>query len=382
VGTALLHSLFATEKRNTFKAWTIFLAITAFILSLLGTFLVRSGILTSVHSFAVDPKRGLFMLIFLMIVLCVACILYAWRAMYLRKGDSFSPLSRETLIMINNATLSTIMFTILLGTLYPLAMQALNLEKLSVGAPYFNTVFSLLMLPVLFIMGLGPLTYWKSMALSELIEKMRLAFLLCLVLGLLFPWLMFGTFHPGAALGVFLSIWIIVATLLSQRRKRHWGMLLAHVGMGVSLAGIVLSSSYSIERNLVMSAGDSAQLNQYTLLFKGIKPITGPNYDGLEGLFIIQSHGKNIAEIRPEKRYYPIQQSVMTEAAIDATPFRDIYVALGQKVQQNGRAAWVIRMYYKPFIRWIWAGGFLILLGGIFATIKQAKKSLKLRTMG
>lgn len=376
VGTALLHSLLVTEKRNTFKAWTALLAIVAFLLSLLGTFLVRSGILTSVHSFAVDPQRGLFMLIFLLIVMCISSVLYAWRAVYFRSTESFSLLSRETFLMLNNVMLAAIMCTILLGTLYPLGMQALHLEKLSVGAPYFNTVFSLLMLPILFIMGLGPLTFWKSMPIANLMEKIRLAFLLCLVLGLLIPWLIFNTFHPGAALGIFLAIWIMVTTLLSQPNKRHWGMLFAHLGIAVCLAGIVVSTSYSVERNVVMAPGDTVELSHYTLLFKGVKNIIGPNYEGLEGVFVLQSKGEEIGEIHPEKRYYPIQQTVMTDAAIDATIFRDIYIALGEKVKQNHHDAWIIRLYYKPLIRWIWGGGFLILLGGIFAGIKQARKSL------
>jgi cytochrome c-type biogenesis protein CcmF len=382
VGTALLHSLLVTEKRNTFKAWTALLAIVAFLLSLLGTFLVRSGILTSVHSFAVDPQRGLFMLIFLLVVMCISSVLYASRAMYFRSNESFSLLSRETFLMLNNVMLAAIMCTILLGTLYPLGMQALHLEKLSVGAPYFNTVFSLLMLPILFIMGLGPLTFWRAMPIENLMEKIRLAFLLCLVLGLLIPWLMFNTFHPGAALGIFLAIWITVTTLLSQRNKRHWGMLFAHIGIAVCLAGIVVSTSYSVERNVVMALGDTVKLSHYTLLFKSIKNITGPNYEGLEGVFILQSKGKNIGVIHPEKRYYPIQQTVMTDAAIDANLFRDIYVALGEKVQQNHHDAWIIRMYYKPLIRWIWGGGFLILLGGIFAGIKQARKNLSHSMVG
>ncbi len=377
VGTALLHSLLVTEKRNTFKAWTVLLAIAAFLLSLLGTFLVRSGILTSVHAFAVDPQRGLFMLIFLMVVLSISLILYSWRAMQLKTTETFFLLSRETFLMLNNVMLAAIMLSILLGTLYPLGMQALHLEQLSVGAPYFNTVFSILMLPVLFVMGLGPLSYWKQMPLQDLMERTKLAFLLCLVSSLLLPWLIFNIFHPGAALGLFLSLWIIVTTLLSQRRKRHWGMLFAHVGIAISLAGIVVSSSYSIERNLIMSPGDTVQISSYTLLFKAIKPINGPNYEGLQGVFILQSQGENIGKILPEKRYYPIQNTVMTDADINATIFRDIYIALGEKVQEKNQEAWIIRLYYKPLIRWIWAGGFLILLGGIFAGIKQAKKSLR-----
>lgn len=377
VGTALLHSLLVTEKRNTFKAWTALLAIIAFSLSLLGTFLVRSGVLTSVHAFALDPSRGLFMLIFLLVVMSIAFILYAWRAMELRSGETFSLLSRETLLMLNNVMLAAIMVTVLLGTLYPLVMQVLNLGQLSVGAPYFNKVFSILMLPVLFIMGLGPLTYWKTMPLSALVERTRLAFLFSMVLGLLLPWLLLNTFHPGAALGIFLSLWIVITTIVSQRRKRHWGMFFAHIGIAISLAGIVVSSSYSIERNVVLSAGDTMKVAHYTILFKRTAPLQGPNYEGIQGIFEVQSKGKTIAEIRPEKRYYPIQQTVMTDAGIDATIFRDIYIALGEGVKQKGRQAWIIRVYYKPLIRWIWAGGFLILLGGVCAGIKQTKKIRK-----
>ena len=367
VGTALLHSLIVTQKRNTFKAWTALLAIIAFSLSLLGTFLVRSGVLTSVHAFAVDPSRGLFMLIFLFLVTGIALIVYAWRATSLRSGESFSLLSRETLLMLNNVMLASIMLTILLGTLYPLFIEALNLGKLSVGAPYFNIVFSVLMLPVLFLMGLGPLTYWKNMQISDLVDRTKLALLLALVVGLLLPWLMFQTFHPGAALGIFLALWIAITSIISHIRKRHWGMFFAHVGIAVSLAGIVVSSSYSIERNILMSVGDSVKLSHYNIVFKNVKALKGPNYEGIKGVFDVQYHKKTIAEIIPEKRYYSIQKSVMTDAGIEAGFFRDIYIALGESVKQEGQQAWVVRMYYKPLIRWIWAGGFLIILGGFLA---------------
>lgn len=374
VGTALLHSLLVTQKRNTFKAWTTLLAIIAFSLSLLGTFLVRSGVLTSVHAFAVDPSRGLFMLIFLMLVMSIALVLYGWRASHLKSNEGFSLLSRETFLMLNNVMLIAIMLTILLGTLYPLFIQALHLGKLSVGAPYFNQVFSLLMLPVLFIMGLGPLTYWKSMIFTDLMDRTKLAFLFSLVMGLLLPWLVFETFFPSTALGLFLSLWIIIATIISCRKKMHWGMFFAHIGIAISLAGIVVSSTYSVERNVIMSVGDSVNLNQYTVVFEKIIPLNGPNYEGITGLFDVTKNQEHIGLIRPEKRYYPVQKSVMTDAGIDATVFRDIYVALGEGFNHKGKQTWGVRLYYKPLIRWIWAGGFLILLGGILAAITQIRK--------
>ena len=381
VGTALLHSLLVTQKRNAFKAWTALLAIVAFSLSLLGTFLVRSGVLTSVHAFAVDPSRGLFMLIFLLVVMLIALTLYIWRASslhtnHLRSGEGFSLLSRETFLMLNNVMLACIMFTILLGTLYPLLIEALNMGKLSVGAPYFNKVFSALMIPLLFLMGLGPLSFWQSMPLSALTERTRYAFLFSLTLGLLLPWLLFKTFHAGAALGIFLSLWIIISSTITQYRKPHWGMFFAHVGVAISLAGIVVSSSYSIERTLLMSPGSHAKIGGYTIVFEKIKPLNGPNYEGIRGVFTVESKGKEIAQIKPEKRYYPIQQTVMTDAAIDAGIFRDIYIALGEKVKSS---TWIVRVYYKPLIRWIWAGGFLILLGGICAAVQQLnlKRMLK-----
>jgi len=372
LGTALIHSLVVTQKRNTFKAWTALLSIGAFSLSLLGTFLVRSGILTSVHAFAVDPKRGLFMLVFLLLVMGISLTVYAWRAAYLRSDESASLLSRETFLMLNNVMLASIMLTILLGTLYPLIIEVLGLGKLSVGAPYFNTVFSLLMLPVLFIMGLGPLTFWKSMPLSTLEERTRLALLLGLTLGLLLPWLIFKTFHWAAALGVFLAVWIFITTCFSMKYKRHWGMFFAHCGIAACLVGITISSSYSIEKNVLMSIADQVNLGPYSLLFKRLDTIKGPNYSGIAGVFELKDKGKPIGEIRPEKRYYPIQRTVMTDAAINANLFRDIYIAIGESVKQKHHSeAWMVRLYYKPMIRWIWGGGFLILLGGIIACLQQ-----------
>jgi len=385
--TALLHSLFVTEKRQTFKAWTTFLAIISFVLSLLGTFLVRSGILTSVHAFASDPSRGLFMLIFLFIVVLIAMILFSWRIHRLQKTIHYAFLSRETFLMFNNILLFTIMLTILLGTLYPLIMQVCHWGKLSVGAPYFNTVFSLLMLPVLFLMALGPLTPWQSFKTfnadqsQDFSHTIQLVFCLSLILGLLLPWLFLGNIHPAAAIGIFLSLWIIIATGIMHWKKRHWGVFFSHLGMGVALAGIVVSSSYSLERTLIMSEKDVATLGPYLITFQSLKTLQGPNYSGLISTFTIQKTEtqKLISTIHPEKRYYPIQKTVMTEAAIDPGIFRDIYIALGDQVQNNDHD-WVIRMYYKPLVRWIWAGGFLILLGGLCAIKKRFEKLARARS--
>lgn len=372
-GTALLHSLAVTEKRKQFKAWTILLAITTFSLSLIGTFLVRSGVLTSVHAFAVDPTRGLYILCFLLIIIGGSLFLFAIRSTNLQQNERRSSIfSRESVLLLNNVFLIVAMLTVLMGTVYPLFIDGLGLGKLSVGTPYFNSVFTPIMLPLLLLMGIGTHFNWQIQPLKKIgFQSLQLA-----LISLSLTWLVFylftDTVHWKAFLGLLLAVWIICGTLLLVWKRvktqgfRHvnqslWSMVIAHFGVACTVVGIALSSSYSIQDDVKMRPGDKVQLGGYTLSFLNESRLEGPNYHGVQIQVEIQSHNKKKI-IYPEKRIYDAGKMSMTEAAIDIHPFRDIYVALGEPLDDN---SWSLRVYYKPFIRFIWGGGFLILAGGI-----------------
>ncbi len=379
-GTALIHSLAVCEKRNVFKAWTVLLAICAFSLSLLGTFLVRSGVLTSVHAFAVDPSRGRYMLIFLGIVIGGSLSLYAWRAQQVRDDKvTFKLLSRETLLLSNNIFLSVAMLTILLGTLYPLIIQALGLAKLSVGAPYFNTVFIPLIIPLLLLMGIGPHSHWGSITAKKLMARLRIAFILSIIIAATALIIFTQQFNWQVLIAFFAAVWIIVTSLqyvLNHYRKTNslrlsraqYGMLAAHIGVAVTVIGITFSSAFSIERNVRMAPGDQVSAGPYQFIFVNTHAINGPNYHGIAGQFTVQKAHHYLTTLQPEKRIFDIQHMAMTDAAIDAGIFRDLYIALGEPLQGQ---AWSVRIYYKPFVRWIWSGGLLILLGGILAALDR-----------
>lgn len=379
-GTALIHSLAVCEKRGAFKSWTILLAIVAFSLSLIGTFLVRSGILTSVHAFAVDPSRGAYMLEFLTCVIGGSLLLYGWRAAALQGSSNFQLLSRETMLLSNNVILVVAMVTVLLGTLYPLVMQALNLGKISVGPPYFNAVFIPLFLPLLFIMGIGPLCQWREMPIVELVKKIRWLFLTCIALGIILPLIFAGQLKISVILGVTLALWII-ATVSSEFFKRlqafdNWrvgltklprsqiGMLIAHIGLAICVIGVTLTSAYSTERDVRMSPGDNMIVGKYQYYFRGLAQLNGANYQALQADFIVARHNKLVSELQPEKRYYAIDNMSTSIPAIHSNLFRDVYVVLGEPLTNN---AWAVRIYDKPFVRWIWAGGLFMVLGGIVA---------------
>lgn len=378
VGTALLHSLMVSEKRDTFKAWTLLLALSAFALSLLGTFLVRSGVLTSVHAFAVSPGRGLFMLVFLFLVVAGSLSLYAWRMPSIKRGGDFYLLSRETLLLTNNMILFVVMLTVLLGTLYPLIIDMLGLAKLSVGAPYFNALFFPLMAPLLFLMGLGPNCLWRKMSMADLQKRMLLCFFASLIFGIALPLLITGTMQAAVIVACILSIWVLCATWQSALGRRKnlslLAMVLAHTGVAISTLGIALSTAYSLERHIQIAPGDSARLGAYQFQFNREDSIKGPNYTSQRAQFTIYDNGKLLTSMYPEKRIYNISKQAMTDAAIDATVFRDIYIALGQPLD-NG--VWSVRIYVKPFIRWIWAGGLFMLIGGIFALFARRQMNAK-----
>ena len=382
-GTALIHSLAVTEKRGAFKSWTVLLAIVAFTLSLLGTFLVRSGVLSSVHAFATDPRRGLFILAFLVIVIGASLALYAWRAPTVGLGARFALLSRETLLLGNNVMLVVACGAVLLGTLYPLALDALGLGKISVGPPYFDTVFVPLMAPAVFLMGVGPLARWKNAELPDLARRLRWAAGVSVVAALATGWLA-GRITLGATLGFLMGWWIVasVATDLWERvrpaggvRTSLWGrlkllprsmvgMMVAHLGVAAFAFGVSMVTTYQVERDVQMNVGDTTELAGYVFRFQGVRDVQGPNYDAAQGLVEVTRNGKPVVTLRPEKRLYRVQRNPMTEAAIDPGFTRDLYVSLGEAVAGD---AWIVRVYFKPFVDWIWGGCLLMALGGALA---------------
>lgn len=374
VGTALLHSLAVTEQRQQFKAWTMLLAIAAFSLSLIGTFLVRSGVLTSVHAFAVDPQRGLFILGFLVVVIGGSLLLFLFRAQTLQTQNNPSPLSRESALLLNNVFLMVIMLTVLMGTVYPLFIDGLGLGKLSVGAPYFNAVFIPLMIPLLLLMGVGIHLRWNQDSWSGVYKQLNKMALLSILLPVLLLFCTAESINYSALLGLILAFWVLLSTSFSVYKRisergifrvaqAYWGMVLAHFGVAVTVIGIAVSANYGIQDDVQMAPGSSADLAGYQIIFIDQTVLNGPNYKGTQAQFKIKYH-KYSHLIYPEKRIYTIGQMAMTESAIDVSAFRDIYVALGEPLSDN---SWSVRLYYKPFIRWIWAGGFMILAGGFLA---------------
>ncbi len=396
-GTALIHSLVATEKRGVFKAWTVLLAVITFSLSLLGAFLVRSGILTSVHAFATDPARGLFILIFLSIVIGGSLALYAWRAPAIISHVRFASISRETAILVNNVLLSALCFIVLLGTLYPLILDVINGTKISVGAPYFNFLFAVIGTPLAIFLGIGAWLRWKTDDFRRFNWQLLAPAITSLVIGFAVPFLL-SPYSWYAMLGISLGGWVILSSLamLGARTRRGtriydflhapravYGMTLAHIGVGVLIIGVVSTTVYGIEKDVRMVRGESYAVAGYTFLFTGVKNHRGINYDAIRGEFLIQKNGKTI-HLYPEKRTYGMQQNPMTEAAIDAGFTRDLYVALGEPLDEttNGEGAWSVRIYYKPFIRWIWAGALLMALGGLLAAFDRRYRRRRISESG
>ena len=379
VGTALMHSLAITEKRGTFKAWTALLAIFAFSFSLLGTFLVRSGVLTSVHAFASDPTRGLYLLGFLVIVIGGSLALYSWRAPMLKSAAQTKLLSREMALLFNNIFLTVAAAAILLGTMYPIAIDAMG-GKISVGPPYFNLVFLSLTAPLAILIGVGMLIRWKSDTTQGLIKKLRLPAIAALVISVLLS-LTLPEWQLLGFIGLLMSVWIASSAIkvLHERFRNRpfvatlratpagfYGMLLGHIGIAIFIIGITLTSLYNQEKDLRMSPGDSYSVAGYQFVFNGVREYKVDNYVATRGSFDVTSDdGKFQVELEPEKRVYPVQQMPMTEAAIDAGLTRDLFIALGEPLGNDG--SWTMRIHYKPFVRWIWLGAIFMVLGGIFA---------------
>ena len=388
VGTALMHSLAITEKRGTFKAWTALLAIFAFALSLLGTFLVRSGVLTSVHAFASDPSRGVFILGFLVVVVGGSLALYAWRAPLLKSAASTRLVSRDGALLLNNAFLTVVTAAILLGTLYPIAIDAMG-GKISVGPPYFNLMFISLMAPLGVLIGVGMLIRWKQDSLQRLAARMKIPALAVLLAGLGLS-LAQSEWQWGAFLGITMALWIAVTAGIAVYERFHnrsllsalrstpagfYGMLLGHLGIAVFIIGITLTSLYTVEKDLRMSPGDTYTVSGYEFTFHGVRDFNVANYVATRGGFSVRSlDGDYEADMFPEKRVYRVQNNPMTEAAIDAGLTRDLFIALGEPLDNQG--AWAVRIYYKPFIRWIWLGAIIMSIGGLFAASDRRYRRL------
>jgi len=368
VGTALIHSLAVTEKRGAFRSWTVLLAIVAFGLSLLGTFLVRSGVLTSVHAFAVDPKRGVFVLGLFALTIGGALAIYAWRTARIAQGGAFAPVSRESLLLANNVLLAAAAGSVMLGTLYPLVLDAVSGGKISVGPPYFETVFVPLMAPALFLMGVGPLARWKRASLPELAVLLRWALGVSFAVGMLLP-LAFGRWSALVGFGLALALWIVAASLLTLRRslrqsRAHYGMVLAHIGVAVFVVGVTLVKGYEREEDAQMRPGDTLAVGGYVFRLDVVRPVNGPNYRAAQATVTVTRDGRAVTVLRPERRLYTVQEQTMTEAAIDTGIARDLYVSLGDQLEGG---AWLVKAQVKPFVDWIWGGCLLMAIGGLLA---------------
>ncbi len=388
VGTALMHSLAITEKRGTFKAWTALLAIFAFSLSLLGTFLVRSGVLTSVHAFASDPQRGIFILGFLVVVVGGSLALYAWRAPMLKSAAKTNLLSRDGVLLLNNIFLVVACSAILLGTLYPIAIDAMG-GKISVGPPYFNLMFLSLTAPLGVLIGIGMLIRWKSDSLQRLGSKLKIPAIVVLVLALLLSFTL-PEWIWTAYLGIAMALWIAVTVGIAVYERFHgrvlsnalrstpagfYGMLLGHLGIAVFIVGVTLTSLYNQEKDLRMAPGDTYEVAGYVFTFHGVRDYDIDNYVATRGGFSVSSESGDFkVDLFPEKRIYRVQTMPMTEAAIDAGLTRDLFIALGEPLDQQG--AWAVRIYYKPFIRWVWLGAIIMALGGLFAASDRRYRRL------
>ena len=390
VGTALIHSLAVTEKRGVFKSWTVLLAIFAFSLSLLGTFLVRSGVLTSVHAFASDPKRGLFILVLLAITIGGSLTLYAFKAPNVKSEALFSWASRETFLLINNLLLTVMAATVLLGTLYPLLLDAMGGGKISVGPPYFNALFVPIMGTMAVALGIATAARWRETSLALFINTLWKPAAASVLFALVSAFNYGKEFHFAVLIGMFLSFWVIftvtqdflhkfnnassILEKLSKLSLSYYGMMVAHFGVAVVAIGITLVSHYSEERDIRMAVGDTLDLAGYHFEFKGSTHVEGENYVAERGALLISKNGTEVTTLNPEKRNYNAQRSMMTEAAIDPGLWRDLYVALGEPLD-NG--AWAVRIQYKPFVRWLWLGGILIAAGGLLtvADKRYRKKS-------
>lgn len=377
-GTALIHSLAVTEKRGAFKAWTVLLAILAFSLCLLGTFLVRSGILVSVHAFASDPTRGLYILAYLVVVIGGSLTLYAYKGSQIRSRDNAERYSRETMLLLNNILLMTALCVVFLGTLLPLVHKQLGLGTISIGAPFFDQMFLIMMTPFALLLGIGPLVKWRRDEFSAIRKPVVISVLIMCIAGFGLPYLLQDKLTASSVLGAMMTVIIVLLALyefhqrtthrepffvgIRKLSRSHWGMLLAHLGVAMTVWGIAFSQNFSAERDVRMNIGDTVKITDYDFTFKSVTDANGANYLGGKAEIEIHRNGKPEATLFAEKRFYTVSRMSMTEAAIDGGLTRDLYVALGEKLDDN---SWALRLYYKPFIRWIWIGGLFMAFGGV-----------------
>lgn len=383
-GTALIHSLAVTEKRSTFKAWTVLLAILAFSLCLLGTFLVRSGILVSVHAFASDPTRGLYILAYLVFVIGGSLLLYAFQGTKIKSLDNYQRYSRESLLLLNNVMLMAFLSVVFLGTILPLIHKQIGLGSVSIGAPFFNQMFLILMVPFAFILGIGPLVKWRRDQISAIRTPVMISLVMMIALGFGLPYLVGNRITATSVMGVMMSAIIVILSLYEMHTRAthrhsfltgmlklsrsHWGMVFAHLGVAMTVFGIAMSHNFSIEKDVRMREGDSVQILDYNFTFKGLKITDGANYQGGTADIEITRNGKPEATLHAEKRFYNVSKMGMTEAAIDWGFTRDLYAALGEQIDDG---SWGLRLYYKPFIRWIWLGGVFMALGGLLCMLDK-----------
>ena len=384
LGTALIHSLAVTEKRGGFKMWTALLAILTFSMSLLGTFLVRSGVITSVHAFATDPERGIFILIFLAILIGGSLTLFSIRAPKAVAGEEFDLVSKDSMLLTNNILLLVAAAAVLLGTLYPLILEALGLGKLSVGKPYFDAVFVPLMTPALFLIGVGPITRWRSAKPIDLLTQLRWALGATVVSAVFAPFVL-RSWTPGIGFGLFLAVWITAASFvnlfnrikshpatlmvaLRQQSSSYYGMLIAHIGVAVFIFGVTMVNGFEEEKDLRMSAGTSNSLAGYDFVLNNIQQVQGENYVAAQANITVTKDNQLITVMKPEKRKYFSSQMLMTEAAIHTSFTGDLYISMAEAISNT---EWGVKIQFKPFINWIWGGAFLIALGGFFAVMDK-----------
>ena len=383
-GTALIHSLSVTEKRSTFKAWTVLLAILAFSLCLLGTFLVRSGILVSVHAFASDPTRGLYILAYLVLVIGGSLLLYAFQGNKIKSLDNYQRYSRESLLLLNNIMLMAFLSVVFLGTILPLIHKQIGLGSISIGAPFFDQMFLILMVPFSLLLGIGPLVKWRRDQVSAIRTPVIISLIMMVALGFGLPYLVGDRLTVTAVLGVMMAAIIVILSLYEMHTRAthrhsfltgvfklsrsHWGMTLAHLGVAMTVFGIAMSQNFSIEKDVRMREGDSEQILDYQFTFKGLKITDGANYQGGTADIAITKNGKPEATLHAEKRFYNVSKMGMTEAAIDWGFSRDLYAALGEQLEDG---SWGLRLYYKPFIRWIWFGGLFMAIGGLLCMLDK-----------
>jgi cytochrome c-type biogenesis protein CcmF len=386
LGTALVHSLITVEKRKSLQSWVLLLSILSFLLSVIGTFLVRSGILTSVHTFALDPARGIYILTFVALLGGYSLILFGLKSKNFLNRHYFSFFSREGSILVNNIIMIVVCASVFLGTIYPLLVEVFSNNKISVGEPYFNSVTIPIMIPAILVMGMGPMLSWGKVDIIRILTKSLPSILFAAVISSIFFWI-YGSYNMVGLAGIFLAFWIISNILLTTIQqlivknkevaqnnipKYSIEMITAHLGVALLILGITGSSIWQKEKIIRMKVNDKTSIHNYNIVFKEISEVTGPNYVALQGNFWVYNNKKNIiTKLKPENRFYPVTNNSTTEASIHTNLSRDLYVVIGDGDLNRG---WIVRIYYNPLVVWIWIGAFAIFLGGLFSMKNNLKK--------